>query len=98
MEIGNRVKELRKSLGLTQKELAEKCGYKSLTTINKIELGINNIPLNIVEKLADALEVSPSYLMGWNTNSGINNGIIGNNNSQCSVNNGSCGEIEKELL
>lgn len=65
MEIGERVKLLRKSLGLTQKELAEKCGYKSLTTINKIELGINKVPLNTVEKLAHALGVSPSYLMGW---------------------------------
>lgn len=65
MNIGARVKELRKSLGLTQKELAEKCGYKSLTTINKIELGINSIPLDTVEKLADALQVSPAYLMGW---------------------------------
>ena len=69
MDIGTRVKELRKSLGLTQKELAEKCGYKSLTTINKIELGINSIPLDTVEKLADALQVSPSYLMGWSQDS-----------------------------
>lgn len=67
MEIGTRVKTLRKSLGLTQKELAEKCGYKSLTTINKIELGINSIPLDTVEKLANALEVTPAYLMGWKT-------------------------------
>lgn len=68
MDIGARVKELRKSLGLTQKELAEKCGYKSLTTINKIELGINSIPLDTVEKLANALQVSPAYLMGWKSN------------------------------
>lgn len=68
MDIGARVKELRKSLGLTQKELAEKCGYKSLTTINKIELGINSIPLDTVEKLASALQVSPAYLMGWKSN------------------------------
>lgn len=68
MEIGAKVKSLRKSLGLTQKELAERCGYKSLTTINKIELGINSIPLNTIEKLASALEVSPAYLMGWTDN------------------------------
>ena len=69
MEIGARVKSLRKALGLTQKDLAEKCGYKSLTTINKIELGINSIPLDTIEKLAHALEVSPSYLMGWKNGS-----------------------------
>lgn len=65
MKIGQKVKKLRKSLGLTQKELAEKCGYKSLTTINKIELGINSIPLDTIEKLATALQTTPSYLMGW---------------------------------
>lgn len=65
MEIGERIKILRKQKNLTQKELAEKCGYKSLTTINKIELGINNVPLSVVEKLAFALDVTPAYLMGW---------------------------------
>lgn len=67
MNIGARIKDLRKSLGLTQKELAEKCGYKSLTTINKIELGINSIPLDTIEKLANALQVTPTYLLGWDT-------------------------------
>lgn len=66
MDIGARVKYLRKALGLTQKELAIKCGYKSLTTINKIELGINNVPLDVIEKLASALQVTPAYIMGWN--------------------------------
>ena len=69
MDIGAKVKLLRKSLGLTQKELADKCGYKSLTTINKIELGINSIPLDVVEKLAKALQTTPSYLMGWEESS-----------------------------
>ena len=63
--IGQRIKELRKSAGLTQKDLAEKCGYSSLTTINKIELGINNIPLSVVEKIAKVFDVPPSYLLGW---------------------------------
>lgn len=74
MKIGQKVKNLRKSLGLTQKELAEKCGYKSLTTINKIELGINSIPLDTIEKLASALQTTPSYLMGWSDNEHISYG------------------------
>ena len=65
MEIGERIKMLRKQHGLTQKELAERCGYSSLTTINKIELGINTVPLSTVEKIAKVFNVSPSYLMGW---------------------------------
>lgn len=65
MDLGTKVKILRKSLGMTQNDLAKMCGYKSLTTINKIELGINSVPLNTVEKLAKALQTTPSYLMGW---------------------------------
>lgn len=65
MTIGERIKQLRKQHGLTQKELADKCGYTSLTTINKIELGINNVPISVVEKIAKVFGCSPSYLMGW---------------------------------
>lgn len=65
--IGERIKNLRKNAGLTQEELARKCGYKSLTTINKIELGINSVPLSVVEKIAEVFNVSPSYIMGWDS-------------------------------
>ena len=37
MTIGEKVKKLRIEQGLTQKELAEKCGYGSLSAINKVE-------------------------------------------------------------
>lgn len=76
MDIGARVKYLRKALGLTQKELAIKCGYKSLTTINKIELGINNVPLDVIEKLASALQTTPAYLMGWEETTKQENELI----------------------
>ncbi len=103
--VGDRIKQLRKAAGMTQKELAKRCGYSSLTTINKIELGINSVPLSVVEKIAAVFGVSPSYIMGWeNTNAGVNNGIIGNQNSNnvISVGGGTSvgaeGEIENELL
>lgn len=65
MTVGDRIKALRIQKGYTQKELADKCGYKSLTTINKIELNINSVPISTVEKIASVFEVSPAYLMGW---------------------------------
>ncbi len=65
MTIGEKIKLLRKENNMTQKELAEKCGYSSLTTINKIELGINNVPISIIEKIAKIFNVSPSYILGW---------------------------------
>lgn len=57
---------LRKHLGWTQEELAKKMGYKSKSTINKIELGINDIPQSKIVKFAQVLGTTPAYLMGWN--------------------------------
>lgn len=66
--IGNRIKECREDLGLTQEQLAQKLGYKSKTTINKIEKGINDITQSKVKAFADVLGTTPAYLMGWNDN------------------------------
>lgn len=63
--IGRKIAERRKALGLTQGELADKMGYKSKSTINKIELGINDIPQSKIVLFADALHTTPAYLMGW---------------------------------
>ena len=63
--IGKRIKICREALGLTQAELAKRVGYKSNTTINKIELDINDIPLSKVKEFAKALNTTTAYLMGW---------------------------------
>lgn len=60
---GGRVRECRNKLGLTQDELAERCGYNSRSTINGIELGKNDVPLKKVSIIADALGVTPAYLI-----------------------------------
>ena len=64
MTIGDRIKQRRLELGYTQDELAKKCGYKSRSSINKIELS-RALPLPKVTLMAKALECSESYLMGW---------------------------------
>lgn len=64
MSIGKKIKEKRILLGLTQEELANKLGYKSKSTINKIELGINDIPQSKVSEFARALNTTPVFLMG----------------------------------
>lgn len=64
MTIGERVKEARMRKGYTQEELARLLGYKSRTSVNKIEMG-RDIPRSMVVRLAKVLDVSPSYLMGW---------------------------------
>lgn len=63
--IGQRIKERRLELGFTQEELAEKMGYKSKSTINKIELGINDVSQSKVVKFAEVLNTTPSDLMCW---------------------------------
>ena len=63
--IGIRIKELREKSGMTQEDLAKLIGYKSRSTINKIEMGKNDIPQNKIEKFAKALRVPPISLMGW---------------------------------
>lgn len=65
MSIGTRIKEKRLELGFTQEELANKLGYKSKSTINKIEMDINDIPQSKVVAFANALNTTIAYLMGW---------------------------------
>ncbi len=56
---------VRESLNMSQSELGEKCG-NSKQTIYKYEQGIiTNIPMDKLESIADALSVSPAYLLGW---------------------------------
>ena len=63
-EIGKRVKELRKKRGLTQEQLAHLCGFKNKSSVNHIENG-RNIPQSRLEKIAEILETTPMYLMGY---------------------------------
>jgi|APSaa5957512622_1039677.scaffolds.fasta_scaffold48343_2 transcriptional regulator with XRE-family HTH domain len=65
MNIGNIIRLRRITLGFTQEELAKKLGYKSKSTINKIEMNVNAIPLSKVVEFAEILETTPSHLMGW---------------------------------
>ena len=64
-EIGKNIAARRKELGMTQEELAQKMGYKSKTTINKIELGKNDIPQSKISMFSKVLGITPGQLMGW---------------------------------
>ena len=61
--IGDRVKQRRLELGWTQEDLARRMGYKSLTSINKIEMNKNDIPQKKIAKFARVLGVSIPYLL-----------------------------------
>lgn len=61
---GQRVKSRRIEVGLSQQELADRVGYKSRSSINKIELGKADILQSNIKKIADALYTTPAQLMG----------------------------------
>ena len=63
--IGKNIMEARKRLGLTQEELAARVGYKTKSAINKIEMGIRDLPQRKIVQFAEALETTPAALMGW---------------------------------
>ena len=63
--VGGNILRIRKRLGWTQEELANRMGYKSKSTINKIELGINDIPQSKILQFAEVLGTTPAHLMGW---------------------------------
>lgn len=69
--IGNRIKDLRKSLKLSQQELADKVGLKSKATISTIENGKQGIRRADIEKYAKALHTTPQYIMGWTDNDNL---------------------------
>lgn len=65
MKIGLRIKERRKELKMSADELAKRLG-KDRSTIYRYEKGdIENLPLDILEPIAEALETNPASLMGW---------------------------------
>ena len=65
LEIGDRIRIRREELKMSQDELAKRLGYKSRSSINKIELGHYNLTQSKIKAIADALETTPSYIMGW---------------------------------
>lgn len=63
--LGERIKRLRVSYGMTQEDLGEMLGVKK-AAIQKYENGgIVNLKTETIEKLAEIFNVGPSYIMGW---------------------------------
>lgn len=58
-KFGEKVKELRIARGMSQDELAHRLGYTNRSSVNKIELGKNDLPRKKVELLAAVLGVDP---------------------------------------
>lgn len=70
MNICDRIKERRIELGLTQKELANRMGFKTKSSISKAETIEVNPTADRIREFAKALETTPAYLMGWEDSKG----------------------------
>lgn len=65
MNIGTRIRLIREELEMSQDELAQLVGYKSRSSVNKIEMDGRGLPQERIVDFARALGVTPAYLMGW---------------------------------
>jgi len=65
MDIGDKIRQLREAKGMTLEELGNKVGVGK-STVRKWETGmIENMRRDKIKKVADALDTTPEYLMGW---------------------------------
>lgn len=68
MTVGDRIRQKREMIGMSQTELAKKLNI-SKQTLYKYEKNIvTNVPSNKIEEISNILNVSESYLMGWDKN------------------------------
>ena len=65
MTVGDRIKELRLKLGLSQVDFADKINVSKQTLYKYENNIITNIPSDKVEAAAKLGNISPTYLMGW---------------------------------
>lgn len=65
MDKGSRIRAAREAKNLTQEELGTLCGTTKQTIFKYENNIVTNIPTDRMEKMAEVLGVTPSYLMGW---------------------------------
>lgn len=72
MDMGQKIKAIREAKGMTLEELGNKVGVGK-STVRKWENGIiANMKRDKIAKVAAALDCSPSYLMGWESDAELN--------------------------
>ena len=65
MSVGLRIREAREKKNLTLEELAKRCETTKQTIYKYENQIVTNIPYEKIVLLSKALDVSPSYLFGW---------------------------------
>ena len=67
MTVGERIKFLREKLNISQVDFADKINVSKQTLYKYENNIITNIPSDKIEAIADISNVSPAYIMGWET-------------------------------
>lgn len=62
MNIGDRIRQKRVALGLSQAQVAEKCGWENQSRLSHYENGSRQIKIDSLKLIANALNVSPVWL------------------------------------
>ena len=63
MTVGERIKQPRKELNLTQQQLANRVGVTYIQ-IGRYEIGKSNASADVLQKVAEALSTTTDFLMG----------------------------------
>lgn len=75
MKFGDRIKQRRIELHMSAGELGSLVG-KNRATIYRYEKGdIESVPIEMLDRLSEALNVTPEYLMGWSDTKNLIDGI-----------------------
>lgn len=76
MTVGERIKSRRIELGLSVSALAKRLGVHRATLYRYENNSIENLPVDVLVPIAEALYVSPAFLMGWEEDEGISLGQL----------------------
>lgn len=69
MTKGQRIKQLRESMNLSQTELAQKINIRKQTLYKYENEIVTNIPSDVIERFSEIFGCSPAYIMGWSESS-----------------------------
>ena len=64
-EMGMRIRDRRTELDMSQAELARRAGYTNRSIETRIEKGEVDLTTSKIEVIANILETTPAYLLGW---------------------------------
>ena len=72
-QMGTRIRDKREEMGMSQAELARRAGYTNRSIETRIEKGEVDLTTSKIEKIANILDTTPGYLLGWESEEGEDN-------------------------